>query len=126
MNRVWAALATLKKKNDFLIVEGIGGLMVPIKKNYFVIDMIKEFSLPVLVVARASLGTINHSLLTIDKLRQENIKVLGVALSGGEKRTISEKTNAETIKDLTGLPVIEVLKGKGIDLKKNLWLIGKV
>ena len=119
------SFARLKKKCDFLIVEGIGGLMVPLKKNYFVLDMIKEFSFPVLMVGRASLGTINHTLLTIDKLRREKIKVLGIALSAGKKRTIADKSNAETIKELTGLPVIEVLKNKGIDLEKNQWLIGK-
>ena len=122
---VRSSFTELKKDSDLLIVEGVGGLLVPIKKNYFVLDMIKEFSLPVLVVARASLGTINHTLLTIDKLRREKVKILGVALSSGKKRTLAEKTNPETIRQITGLPVVEILKGKEINLKKNLWLIGR-
>ncbi|MCX5782208.1 MAG: dethiobiotin synthase [Elusimicrobia bacterium] len=125
MDLVWKSFKKLKKKYEFLLVEGIGGLMVPIKRNFFVLDMIKKFSLPVLVVARPFLGTINHTLLTVDKLVQKKIKVLGIVFSSGEKLTLAEKTNSEIIKNLTGLPVIEVLDEEEINLKNNLWLIGK-
>ncbi len=125
MDLVWKSFQKLKKKYELLLVEGVGGLMVPIKKDFFVLDMIKNFSLPVLVVARPLLGTINHTLLTVDKLLQKKIKVLGIVFSSGKKLTLAEKTNSELIKNLTGLPVMEVLDEEEINLKDNLWLIEK-
>lgn len=121
---IWKSYAALRKKYEFVIAEGVGGLMVPIKKNYFVIDMIHKFNMPVLVVARPYLGTINHTLLTIDKLRQAKLPVAGVVLSCRQSSTLAEKTNPEVIRELTGLPVLEVPCKKAINLEQNLWLIG--
>jgi dethiobiotin synthetase len=103
------------KKYDFTVVEGVGGLLVPLKKNLFVNDLIKMFRLPVLVVARTGLGTINHVLLTIDKLKKDKQKILGVIL-GGKKDAAdaSAATNAKLIKEFTKLPVWEVGLNKKI------------
>src|SRR5512135_330939 len=60
------AFKGLSAKYGVMIVEGIGGLMVPVKKDYYVVDMAKEFGLPLMVVARPGLGTINHIMLTIN------------------------------------------------------------
>ncbi|MDR2351377.1 MAG: dethiobiotin synthase [Endomicrobium sp.] len=57
-------------KYNFTVVEGVGGVMVPLKKNFFISDLIKIFNLPVIVVARHNLGTINHTLLTIEKTKK--------------------------------------------------------
>jgi dethiobiotin synthase len=67
-----------------LIVEGAGGLMVPVNGSLFVVDLIKHLNLPALVVARSTLGTINHTLLTVEKLREKKIDVLGVIMNGVE------------------------------------------
>jgi len=123
LKKVWAQFKKLGNKYDFLIVEGIGGLMAPIKSDYFVIDMIRKFNLPALVVARPSLGTLNHTLLTVEKLRREKIKIIGIVLSGGRKLSLAEKTNPTILKELTGLPVTEVYKNKELNLGKNPWLI---
>lgn len=69
-------------KNRPLVVEGAGGVLVPLNENTLMIDLIKKFSLPVLVVARSSLGTINHTLLTLSILRERGVPILGVALNG--------------------------------------------
>ena len=65
-----------------LIVEGAGGVLVPLNDEQFVIDLIKKFAIPVLVVARNRLGTINHTLLTINALRGQGCEVFGVVLNG--------------------------------------------
>lgn len=69
-------------RDDFHVVEGAGGLLVPINNRYFMIDMIKHLSLPVILVVRSSLGTINHSLLSIEALRAKNIPIAAVVLVG--------------------------------------------
>lgn len=65
-----------------LIVEGAGGVMVPLNENQFMVDLMKYLDLPVLVVARSTLGTINHTLLTLEMLRQNKLEILGVVLNG--------------------------------------------
>lgn len=65
-----------------LIVEGAGGLMVPLNDRDLIIDLIRWLNLPVCLVARSSLGTINHTLLSIAQLRRSQISILGVILNG--------------------------------------------
>lgn len=65
-----------------LVVEGAGGLMVPIDGQTLMIDLIERFGLPVVLVARSTLGTINHTLLSLEALRRRGIAVAGVVLSG--------------------------------------------
>ncbi|MDR3195718.1 MAG: dethiobiotin synthase [Endomicrobium sp.] len=111
-------------KYDFTVVEGVGGIKVPLNKDFFVSDLIKKFKLPVLVVARHSLGTINHILLTIEKLKNDNQKILGVILNTGKnKYDASVKSNAKLIYKLTKLPVLQLKYNGKIDLRKDKWII---
>lgn len=68
--------------NDNLIIEGAGGLLVPINNNYLMIDLIKKLKLPVILVAKSVLGTINHTLLSLEALRKRKIPILGIILNG--------------------------------------------
>jgi len=99
-----------KKKYDWLIVEGIGGVLVPITKNFLAIDWIKKWKLPTLVVARAGLGTINHTLLTVEALQKRKIKVLGVVINGYKGKELSEKSNAQALRKLLKMPVYGPLR----------------
>lgn len=65
-----------------LIVEGAGGILVPLNKSHFMLDLMKKFSLPIILVARSTLGTINHTLLSLNLLREHNLKVVGIVLNG--------------------------------------------
>ncbi|HKJ47273.1 MAG TPA: dethiobiotin synthase [Balneolales bacterium] len=71
-----------ESRHEYLIVEGAGGLMVPLNDQDMIIGLIKMLKLPVLLVARSSLGTINHTLLSLEQLRRYDIRVLGVVLNG--------------------------------------------
>lgn len=68
--------------NPNLIIEGAGGILVPINEKYFIIDVIKNFNAPVILVASSELGTINHTLLSIEALRARKIAILGVIITG--------------------------------------------
>lgn len=68
--------------NNKLIVEGAGGVLVPLTKNYLLIDLIESLNLPVIIVARSTLGTINHTCLTLEALRKRKIPVVGVIMNG--------------------------------------------
>lgn len=65
-----------------LIIEGAGGLMVPLNDHHFIIDLIQRLNVPVCLVARSTLGTINHTLLSIAQLRRHQIPILGVVING--------------------------------------------
>ena len=99
------AYALLLRYHDFLVVEGIGGILVPLKKRVLVIDLIKRLDLPVLVVGRPNLGTINHTLMTLTLLKQHNIRVLGFLLNGQKGRPgPAEKTAPDIIRSFSGVP----------------------
>lgn len=67
---------------DRLIVEGAGGLLVPLNEKELVIDLVAKLGLPVLLVARSTLGTINHTMLSVEALRARKIDILGVVMNG--------------------------------------------
>ncbi|MGI9548499.1 MAG: dethiobiotin synthase [Bdellovibrionales bacterium] len=71
-----------KPKSSCLIVEGLGGALVPLNENQTQLDLMKQIDLPLIVVARSGLGTLNHSLLTLKVLKSEALKVKGLILSG--------------------------------------------
>jgi dethiobiotin synthetase len=68
--------------NKPLIVEGAGGIYVPLNEEHCMLDLMKKMALPVIIVARGTLGTINHTLLTIEGLRQNNIPIHGIIFNG--------------------------------------------
>jgi len=91
----------LPKVQGSLIVETAGGLMVPITRNFLQIDQIKQWNLPVILVCKSSLGTLNHTLLSIEALKIRNIEILGLVVNG-EKHL----DNPKTLVDFSGIPLI--------------------
>lgn len=96
--------------DDNLVVEGAGGLLVPINKDFLMIDLIKYLKMPVVVVSRSRLGTINHTLLSLEVLRSRRIEILGVIISGDINSENSDaiKLYGET-EILAELPIINPL-----------------
>ncbi|NLD38042.1 MAG: dethiobiotin synthase [Desulfatiglans sp.] len=88
-------------KGETLIIEGAGGIMVPLNEKELMIDLMKRCNAPVILVARSGLGTINHALLSINHLKHENIKVLGVVMNGP-----LNKGNRDAIEHFGGVKVI--------------------
>jgi dethiobiotin synthetase len=76
-----SSLNTLASASDVLIVEGVGGVMVPMDDRHTVLDVARWLALPAVVVARPGLGTINHTLLTVNTLRSAGITVAGVVIN---------------------------------------------
>jgi dethiobiotin synthetase len=106
--------------SDVIIVEGIGGLMVPMDEHYTFLDVAKWLALPTLIVARPSLGTINHTLLTLALLRQRNVKVAGVVINRYPTDTPStaEETNPSAIEKWGHIPILAILPDEKIEKDK--------
>ncbi len=68
--------------DEFLVVEGAGGIMVPLNRQHYMLDLIKSLDIPVLLVADSQLGTINHTLLSLLQLRRCGIAIVGVVMNG--------------------------------------------
>ncbi|MDX1585099.1 MAG: dethiobiotin synthase [Balneolaceae bacterium] len=97
---------------DRLVVEGAGGLMVPMNEKDMIIDLIKHLDLPVLLVARSSLGTLNHTFLSLEALRRRNIPVVGVIMNGmkneSNRKAIEYYGDVEVIAELEELTELNV------------------
>ncbi len=122
IKKILAAYTKLTSRYEIVIVEGAGGLLVPILSNYLMIDLIKDLNLPILIVAKPSLGTINHTLLTIRQAQSQGIRVLGVVINGikENKAGIAEWTNPQIIEDLSKVPILGIIPySPKISLKKG-------
>ena len=110
--KIISAYKSLSRKYDVVIVEGAGGIMVPIFKKYLTLDLINDLGLPVIIVARPGLGTVNHTLMTIAAARSRDIDVLGVVINHSTitKKGMAEKTNPELIEKLGRVPVLGNVK----------------
>jgi dethiobiotin synthetase len=114
------------QNSDFVIVEGIGGVKVPITDRFNVLDLARAFKLPVVIVARSKLGTINHTLLTIDAIRSAGLLLAGVIINGYDETTkdFAGKSNARVIAKLGEVKILAVVP---FDNKTNMkkFIIGQ-
>jgi dethiobiotin synthetase len=97
-----SAFRSMTKKYELLIVEGVGGLLVPLRRDLLLIDLLARVRPPVLLVARSGLGTLNHTLLSLEALHRRDIPVIGVVFSDppdpGDEVLIND--NMKTIAEL--------------------------
>jgi len=104
------AYRELSENYEAAVVEGIGGLLVPIKKDYFVLDLARDFGLPIIVVSKPGIGTLNHTLLTVNYALKEGLSVAGIIINyvSPPQDTLSEDTNPEILKQISPVPIIGV------------------
>ena len=108
--RLVAQLTELQARFDFVVVEGVGGWLVPIRADYFVSDLAKAMGLPVLVVALNRLGCLNHSMLTLQCIAAAGLERAGLILNDAEQLAdVASTTNAEVLRKLTEVPILPAL-----------------
>ncbi len=108
--RIHSAFRLLSSMFSPVFVEGAGGLLVPISRNYFVADLIRELKLPVIIVSRLSLGTINHTLLTVRQAQAAGLNIAGIILNDTlGRRGLAERTNIAVVPELCGVPLLGVV-----------------
>jgi dethiobiotin synthetase len=112
----------IRNKYNFMVIEGVGGIYVPVAYGIgephfeklsviYVSDIIKRLNLPVIIVSRPTLGTINHTLLTVEHALNKGLKVLGIIINYNNPpgADISEETNPHIIAELSPVPVLGML-----------------
>jgi dethiobiotin synthetase len=133
---VLARIRDVESRCERLLVEGIGGVLVPLGKNYTVADLISRLSCEAIVVARNQLGTLNHTLLTVEALRRRGIRSIKVVVMGQQKPDSSASSNALIMQDfLSAIPVFRLeflgancmgLEGLKIVQKKNKKTLARI
>ena len=118
------ALQNLGRRHDFLIAEGIGGIMVPLTANESIAGFVKRAKLPLVIVSTSMLGTLNHTLLTVMACKEFGLDVRGIILNKMPKKPnrVEQKT-AEVIERLTDMEVLAILP---VSKSVNYAAIGKV
>ena len=119
------AYKNISEKHDYIIVEGSGGIICPIRyddnKKIFLEDIIKQLNIPSIIIADAGLGTINSTVLTIEYMRNKNLKINGVILNRFEITNEMHDDNKKMIEDMTGIKIIGVVMDGVLKLAdKNL------
>jgi len=109
--KILSSYRYLHKKYDITLVEGAGGVMVPVYKKYLFIDLMKDLNAPALIVTRPGLGTINHTLLTIDALRVRGVDIVGVVINYSliKRKGLSERTNPEVLEKIGRVPLLGIV-----------------
>jgi len=103
-----AAYKDICESADVVVVEGIGGVRMPLTAEFDLLDLAVEFSLPVVIISRLGLGTINHTLMTIDCIRAAKLEIAGVVLNGYDATeiTIAEETAGQVIAQCGGVNIL--------------------
>ena len=128
VNSILSSFKELKKIHEMILVEGMGGIMTPILKDYFVSDLIKDMKIPSVIVCRTKVGTINHTIMTIKMCEKYRIPLRGIIINDFDSDGYNVKELTRDLKSLTGIPIlgsvpfIEDLSDESISkiFKKNL------
>jgi dethiobiotin synthetase len=99
----------IRGKHQYFIVEGAGGISVPLGENFLVSDLIKALELPIVIVARPNLGTINHTFLTVQYAKSMGLRIAGIVINGiSDHPDLAEITNPKLIEELCGVPILGI------------------
>ena len=110
LGRIQRAYRHISRRHDLTLVEGAGGILVPINDDSLMLDLILALRLPVLLVGRTGLGTLNHTLLSLECLARHQAPVVGVILNNPDgTRGLAARTNPEVLRHWTTAPVLGIL-----------------
>ena len=107
-----------------MIIEGAGGILVPLNKKNLLIDLIKKFKFPVIVVSKSILGTINHTLMTLEILKKNKINIFGVILNNIKNKKEGYQ-NAKSIEDFGNIKVLGQISSINNITKKKIETLSK-
>jgi len=130
LEKIKSTYARLSSRYDAVIVEGVGGLLVPVAEDYSVIDLAKDFGLPVIVVSGTRLGTLNHTMLTVTCARKAGLMVSGIIMNESHppENTPAEKTNEDILMKISPVPLfglfpyLKKLDGEAIEQAAEKYL----
>jgi dethiobiotin synthetase len=110
LKSVLSAFQRIRRRHEFVVVEGIGGIMVPLTNSYLLGDFVKLLGLQLIVVSRPNLGSVNHTLLTVNACKKYGLDIVGIIINRmPSKPDIVESMTPQFIRKLTGIPIIAII-----------------
>lgn len=111
LSEIIIAARTLSTEYDLVIAEGAGGVIVPLNRHETTLDLMQALKLPIILVARPNLGTINHTLLSIRTLRSDGLNIAGIVFVATQENAVDfiEDDNQFTIEQLSHVPILGTL-----------------
>ncbi len=106
INSVLSSFKSLSKIHSMMLVEGMGGIMTPILKNYFVTDLIKDMKIPAILVTRTKVGTVNHTMMTVKMCEKYKIPIKGIIINDFDSDGYKTKELTRDLTSLTGVPIL--------------------
>ncbi|MCV0430038.1 dethiobiotin synthase [Nitrosopumilus sp.] len=106
LNLIISNFKKLSKLHEMMLVEGMGGIMTPILKNYFVTDLIKAMKLPVVIVTRTKVGTVNHTIMTVKMCEKYKIPIKGIIINDFDSNGYKINELSRDLKNLTNIPIL--------------------
>lgn len=109
--KIYQVYQILLKRHKFLVVEGAGGLLVPLREKFLIADLINKFNVGIIIVARLGVGTINHSLLTIEVARRYGLEIIGIIFNQCQRELLEDckKDNPLIVSNLTQVKTLGVI-----------------
>ena len=124
---ILSSFKKLSQKHEMMLVEGMGGTMTPILKNYFVADLIKDMKIPTIIVTRSKVGTVNHTIMTVKMCQKYKIPIKGIIINNFDKgypinQLKKDLESLTGIKVLGSIPFIKDMSDKSLYriFKKNI------
>jgi len=112
---------------DLMLVEGVGGIAAPLYKRLTSVELVRLLGIPVIVVACNTLGTINHTVLTVEHGRQRGLTLAGIIINNCDADPdVSSETNPEVIKQLSGLPLLGLIPYLPSSTREDASLLAEV
>ena len=102
---ILSSFKKLTKLHDMMLVEGMGGIMTPILKDYYITNLIKEMKIPTVIVTRSKVGTVNHTIMTVKMCQKYKIPIKGIIINDFDKG-YPLKDLIRDLQNLTGVPVL--------------------
>ena len=124
---ILSSFKKLSEKHEMMLVEGMGGTMTPILKNYFITDLIKDMKIPTIIVTRSKVGTVNHTIMTVKMCQKYKIPIKGIIINNFDKgypinQLKKDLESLTGIKVLGSIPFIKDMNDKSLYriFKKNI------
>jgi dethiobiotin synthetase len=105
VSTILSSFKKLSKLHDMLLVEGMGGTMTPILKDYFITNLIKDMKIPTVIVTRSKVGTVNHTIMTVKMCEKYKIPIKGIIINNFDKG-YAVKDLTRDLENLTSVPVL--------------------
>ena len=106
---ILSSFKKLSKQHEMILVEGMGGVMTPVLKDYYITNLIKDMKIPTIIVTRSKVGTVNHTIMTVKMCEKYKIPIKGIIINNFDSVGYNTKELRRDLQNLTGIKVLGII-----------------